>query len=138
MTTTALSPLTEARRRQQGLDSPDSYPSARLQRSRKPLAPSYRRLAARGRTGRRLRKPLAPSRVDACNPYCKRTRPGRGTNTKAVGFPFYACLPPTFSPLRPPSRANPSGLGHAATIYSSVQGPPGVETPTPTLLLFIV
>jgi hypothetical protein len=35
-----------------------------------------------------------------------------------------------FSPLCAPSRANPSGLGHAATIYSSVQGPPGVETPT--------
>jgi hypothetical protein len=33
MMTTALSPLTEARRRQQGLDSPDSCPSARLQRS---------------------------------------------------------------------------------------------------------
>jgi hypothetical protein len=33
-------------------------------------------------------------------------------------------------PLCVPSRANPSGLGHAATIYSSVQGPPGVETPT--------
>jgi hypothetical protein len=29
-----------------------------------------------------------------------------------------------------PSCANPSGLGHAATIYSSVQGPPGVEMPT--------
>jgi hypothetical protein len=29
----ALGPLTEARGRQQGLDSPDSYPSARLQRS---------------------------------------------------------------------------------------------------------
>jgi hypothetical protein len=29
-----------------------------------------------------------------------------------------------------PSRADPSWLGHAATIYSSVQGPPGVETPT--------
>jgi hypothetical protein len=29
-----------------------------------------------------------------------------------------------------PSRVDPSGLGHAATIYSSVQGPPGVETPT--------
>jgi hypothetical protein len=29
-----------------------------------------------------------------------------------------------------PSRADPSGLGHAATIYSSVQGPPGVKTPT--------
>jgi hypothetical protein len=28
------------------------------------------------------------------------------------------------------SRADPSGLGHAATIYSSVQGPPGVETLT--------
>jgi hypothetical protein len=35
-----------------------------------------------------------------------------------------------FSPLCVPSRANPSGLGHVATIYSSVQGPPGVETPT--------
>jgi hypothetical protein len=34
------------------------------------------------------------------------------------------------SPLRAPSRADPSRLGHAATIYSSVQGPPGVETPT--------
>jgi hypothetical protein len=33
MTTAALSPLTEARRRQQGLDSPDSCPSARLPRS---------------------------------------------------------------------------------------------------------
>jgi hypothetical protein len=57
--------------------------------------------------------------------YCKRTRPGRGTNTKAAGFPFYACLPPASSPLRAPSRADPSGLGHATTIYSSVQGPPG-------------
>jgi hypothetical protein len=46
-------------------------------------------------------------------------------NTKAAGFPF--CC---FSPLRAPSRTDPSGLGHAATIYSSVQGPPGVETPT--------
>jgi hypothetical protein len=33
MTTVALSPLTEARGRQQGLDSSDSCPSARLQRS---------------------------------------------------------------------------------------------------------
>jgi hypothetical protein len=29
-----------------------------------------------------------------------------------------------------PSRADPSGLGHEATIYSLVQGSPGVETPT--------
>jgi hypothetical protein len=37
--------------------------------------------------------------------------------------------PYCFPPCVPP-RADPSGLGHAATIYSSVQGPPGVETPT--------
>jgi hypothetical protein len=58
-------------------------------------------------------------------PYCKRTRPGRGTNTKAAGFTSHACLPPASSPLRALSRADPSGLEHAATIYSSVQGPPG-------------
>jgi hypothetical protein len=37
-------------------------------------------------------------------PYCKRTRPGRGTNTKAAGFPFYVCLPPVFPPSRSVSR----------------------------------
>jgi hypothetical protein len=37
---------------------------------------------------------------------------------------------PFFVPPCVPSRVDPSGLGHAATIYSSVQGPPGVETPT--------
>jgi hypothetical protein len=34
------------------------------------------------------------------------------------------------APLCAPSSADPSGLGHVVTIYSSVQGPPGVETPT--------
>jgi hypothetical protein len=59
-------------------------------------------------------------------PYCKRTRPGRGANTKAAGSTSHACLPPAaLSPLRVPPRADPSGLGHATTIYSSVQGPPG-------------
>jgi hypothetical protein len=43
---------------------------------------------------------------------------------EAAGFPLSS------TPLRAPSRADPSGLGHAATIHSSVQGPPGVETPT--------
>jgi hypothetical protein len=52
-------------------------------------------------------------------PYCKRIRPGRRITRAAVLFP--PCVP---------SRADPSGLGHAATFYSSVQGPPGVETPT--------
>jgi hypothetical protein len=32
--------------------------------------------------------------------------------------------------IRAPSRADPSALGHTATIYSSVHGPPGVEMPT--------
>jgi hypothetical protein len=36
----------------------------------------------------------------------------------------------SFAPPYVPSRADPSGLGHATTIYSSVQGPPGVETST--------
>jgi hypothetical protein len=64
-------------------------------------------------------------------PYCKRTRPGRGTNTKAAGFPpLTPVSSPAAFPLRAPSRADPSGLGHAATVYSSVQGPPGLETPT--------
>jgi hypothetical protein len=44
-----------------------------------------------------------------------------------VGFPLFSL---SSTPLCAPSRAYPSGLGHAATIYSSVQGPPGVETPT--------
>jgi hypothetical protein len=39
-------------------------------------------------------------------------------NTKAAGFPFPLSSFPT--PFRAPSRADPSGLGHAATIYSSV------------------
>jgi hypothetical protein len=39
-------------------------------------------------------------------------------------------MKPRFPPLCVLPRANPSGLGHTATIYSSVQGPPGVETPT--------
>jgi hypothetical protein len=34
---------------------------------------------------------------------------------------------PSFVPPCVPSRADPSGLGHAATIYSSVQGPPRVS-----------
>jgi hypothetical protein len=68
--------------------------------------------------------------VDACNPllqahptWARDKHEGRGISTS------HARLPPAASPLRAPSRADPSGLGHAATIYSSVQGPPGLETP---------
>jgi hypothetical protein len=72
-------------------------------------------------------KPLAPSHADACNPQLQAHPTWAQDNTKAACFPF---TPVSFFPLRAPSRADPSGLGHAATIYSSVQGHPGVETPT--------
>jgi hypothetical protein len=68
----------------------------------------------------RLSLSLSPSRT-LVTPYCKRIRPGRRTTQAAVPLIVPPCVP---------SRADPSGLGHATTIYSSVQGPPGVETPT--------
>jgi hypothetical protein len=80
----------------------------------------------RGRTGQRIRLSLSlsPTRT-LVTPYCKRIHPPWAQdNAKAAGFPF------TVLPLCVPSRADPSRLGHAATIYSSVQGPPRVETPT--------
>jgi hypothetical protein len=55
---------------------------------------------------------LSPSRT-LVTPYCKRIHSGAGQHEATV-FPL--CVP---------SRGNPSGLGHVATIYSSVQGPPG-------------
>jgi hypothetical protein len=55
---------------------------------------------------------------------------GAGQTRRPRDSTSHARLPPAASPLRAPSRADPSGLGHAATIYSSVQGPPGFETPT--------
>jgi hypothetical protein len=76
----------------------------------------------RGRTGRRIRL----SHVNACNPLLQAHPTWAQGNTKAASFPL--CL--LSSPLRAPPRVDPFGLGHAATIYLSVQGPPGVETPT--------
>jgi hypothetical protein len=71
----------------------------------------------RGRTGRHARLSLSLSPMQTLvTPYCKRIRPGRKT-TRGHSFPLL--FPPCV-----PSRADPSGLGHAATIYSSVQGPP--------------
>jgi hypothetical protein len=60
---------------------------------------------------------LSPSRT-LVTPYCKRIRPGRRI-TRATVLPPYV-----------PSRADPSGLGHAATILLIGTGTPGVETPT--------
>jgi hypothetical protein len=59
---------------------------------------------------------LSPALANACNPLWAQGNTSRGSL-------FPPCVP---------SRADPSGLGHAATIYSSFQGPPGVETPTGT------
>jgi hypothetical protein len=76
----------------------------------------------RGRTGRRTRPSLSLSLVNACNPLLQAHPPWAQDNTR----PRF----PLLSPPCVPSRADPSRLGHTATIYSSVQGPPGVETPT--------
>jgi hypothetical protein len=77
---------------------------------RKVQGPRTRRWP-RGRTGWRTGSlSLSPSRT-LVTPYCKRIRPGRRTTWVAVPLIFPPCVP---------SRADPSGLGHAATIYSSV------------------
>jgi hypothetical protein len=67
---------------------------------------------------------LALSHADACNPLLQAHPTWAQDNTKAAGSPLL------IFPLCALSRADPSGLGHAATIYSLVQGPPRVETPT--------
>jgi hypothetical protein len=62
-----------------------------------------------GRAGTRTGQTLV-------TPYCKRTRPGRGTNTKAAGFPPLSRPSPATSlpPFALAHSLNPSGLGHAA------------------------
>jgi hypothetical protein len=65
----------------------------------------------------------ALSLANACNTLVQAHPPWAQDNTSRGSSP--PCVP---------SRADPSGLGHAATIYSSVQGPPGVETPTTSKL----
>jgi hypothetical protein len=67
---------------------------------------------------------LSLSHANACNPLLQAHLPWAQDNTR-LRFPLL--FPPCV-----PSRADPSGLGHVATIYSLVQGPPGVETPTGT------
>jgi hypothetical protein len=67
-------------------------------------------------------KALSLSLANACNPLLQAHPPWAQDKHEATV--------PLIVPPCVPSRADPSGLGHAATIYSSVQGPPGVETPT--------
>jgi hypothetical protein len=115
--------------------TPGSSPYAYKTMDQGPLTEGWPREDEDG-TGARVR-PLAPSPAwTLVTPYCKRTRPGRRTNTKAAGFPPLSRPPPAAfpSPLRAQPRADPSGLGHAATFHSSARGPPGFETPTSLLL----
>jgi hypothetical protein len=51
---------------------------------------------------------LPPTRT-LVTPYCKRTRPGRGTNTKVAGFPFLRLPPSGFPPFA--LRLAPTHLG---------------------------
>jgi hypothetical protein len=84
-----------------------------------------RRLAARENGSTHKALALSLSHANACNPLLQAHPAALGTGQhEGRGFPLL------FSPLCVPSRVDPSGLGHTATIYSSVQGPPGVETPT--------
>jgi hypothetical protein len=72
-----------------------------------------------GRAGERADEQahsLSLSLANACNPYCKHTPLARG-NTSRV---FPPCVP---------SRANPSGLGRAATNLLVGPGTPRVKTP---------
>jgi hypothetical protein len=72
-------------------------------------------------------RPLAPSPAwTLVTPYCKRTRPGRGTNTKAAGFPPLSRPSPATSlpPFALAHALDPSGLGHAATFTRRLRDPP--------------
>jgi hypothetical protein len=91
-------------------------------------------LAARGRGRDRHSREAARSlsRVDACNPllqahptWARDEHEGCGISTSLTPISDHLT-----SPLRARPRADPSGLGHAATFHSSAQGPPGLETPT--------
>jgi hypothetical protein len=91
-------------------------------------------LAAReGQDGARVSLSLPPTRT-LVTPYRKAHLTWARDKHEGRGFPLFTHVSLRFSPFRAPSRADPSGLGHAATIYSSVQGPPEVETPTSAFL----
>jgi hypothetical protein len=87
--------------------TPGSSPYAYKRKVQGPLTEGWPR--GEGRDGARVSLSLPPAWT-LVTPYCKRTRPRRGTNTKAVGFPFYAYLPPApFPPFA--LRLAPTHLG---------------------------
>jgi hypothetical protein len=111
-------PLTEARRRHQGFDSPDSCPSSLLDTLTHCYTPhctpgpspyAYKRKVQGSRT-RRLatwengptHKALALSHVNACNPLLQAHPTWAQGNTKAADFPFACFFPPSCSVSRRP------------------------------------
>jgi hypothetical protein len=86
--------------------TPGPSPYAYKRKVQGPLTEGWPR--GEGRDDACIGLSLPPART-LVTPYCKRTRPGRGTNTKAAGFPFYACLPPAFLPFA--LRLAPTHLG---------------------------
>jgi hypothetical protein len=117
-------------RRQLSAAPPGSSPYAYKREDQGPLREGWPR-GDEDETGARL-KPLAPSPAwTLVTPYCKRTRPGRGTNTKAAGFPPLSRLSPaTFLPPFALGLA-PTHLGWGTRRHSLVgPGTPGLETPT--------
>jgi hypothetical protein len=103
--------------------TPGSFPYSYKRKVQGPLTEGWPR--GEGRDGARA-GPLAPSRVDACNPLLQAHPTWARDKHEDRGFHLSRLSPSgSSSPLRAPSRADPSGLGHAATIYSSVQEPPG-------------
>jgi hypothetical protein len=112
---------------------PGSSPYAYKRKDQGPLTEGWSR-GDEDETGTRVRT-LAPSPAwTLVTPYCKRTRPGRGTNTKAAGFPPLSRLSPaTFLPPSRSASRRPIWAGARGDIHSSSQGPPGLETPTSLL-----
>jgi hypothetical protein len=79
--------------------TPGSFPYAYKRKVQGPLTQGWPR--GEGRDGAHVSRSL-PSAWTLVTPYCKGTRPGRGTNTKAAGFPFLRLSPSGFLP---PSRS---------------------------------
>src|SRR5688572_22932732 len=76
--------------------TPRSSPYAYKRKDQGPLTEGWPR-GDEDETGARVR-PLAPSPAwTLVTPYYKRTRPGRGTNTKAAGFPHLSRPSPATS-----------------------------------------
>jgi hypothetical protein len=102
--------------------TPGSFPYAYKRKVQGPLTEGWPR--GEGRDDARVSRSLPPAWT-LVTPYCKRTRPGRGTNTKATGFPFYACIPPASSPFALRLARTHLGWGTRRQFTRRSRDPPG-------------